>query len=135
MADSVYFEVPGAAAPQGSKDHVGGGRMVESSKALKPWRERVAIFAHNAMGGRPPFVGAVAIAIIVRIPNPKSDPRRAYPTKKPDLDKLERAIFDGITGVVIKDDSLIVSNHSRKISVPTDEPACVSISVFPIEGR
>ncbi|MGH7348018.1 MAG: hypothetical protein ACREK4_24145, partial [Candidatus Rokuibacteriota bacterium] len=34
--------VAGVAAPQGSKRHVGGGIMRESSKAVGPWRERVA---------------------------------------------------------------------------------------------
>ena len=28
-------------APQGSKRHVGGGRMIESSAKVKPWREAV----------------------------------------------------------------------------------------------
>lgn len=31
------FSVLGLPAPQGSKTHVGEGRMVESSKRVKPW--------------------------------------------------------------------------------------------------
>ena len=30
------------------------------------------------------------------------------PGTRPDLDKLARALLDGITGVVVKDDSLVV---------------------------
>ena len=33
--------IPGVPAPQGSKRHVGGGRLVESSKKVKPWRRAV----------------------------------------------------------------------------------------------
>ena len=29
-------------APQGSKRHVGGGRLIEASKRVKPWRQAVA---------------------------------------------------------------------------------------------
>ena len=36
------FAVFGLPAPQGSKRHVGEGRMVESSKRVKPWRRQVA---------------------------------------------------------------------------------------------
>lgn len=34
----LHFEIPGRPAAQGSKRHVGGGRMIEQSKYLKPWR-------------------------------------------------------------------------------------------------
>ena len=36
------FSVLGLPAPQGSKTHIGNGRMVESSKRVKPWRRQVA---------------------------------------------------------------------------------------------
>ena len=38
----ITFHVSGTPAPQGSKRHVGGGRMIESSKKVEPWREAVA---------------------------------------------------------------------------------------------
>ena len=43
----VEFEVVGLPAAQGSKRHVGNGVMVESSKALKPWRSAVAEAARD----------------------------------------------------------------------------------------
>lgn len=46
--DVVEFFVPGRPAPQGSKRHVGHGIMVESSRDLGPWRERVALAANPA---------------------------------------------------------------------------------------
>lgn len=45
---AVQFDVLGVPAAQGSKRHVGNGRMVESSKALHPWRDSVAAAARDA---------------------------------------------------------------------------------------
>src|ERR1700676_3259288 len=39
--DRMKITVRGIPAPQGSKRHVGGGRMIEMSKAVGPWREAV----------------------------------------------------------------------------------------------
>ena len=44
--------VNGLPAPQGSHKHVGGGRMVESSKKVKPWRQDVKAAA-EALGNTP----------------------------------------------------------------------------------
>jgi hypothetical protein len=38
---SWSFYAIGDPAPQGSKRHVGGGRLVESSKRVAPWRDTV----------------------------------------------------------------------------------------------
>jgi hypothetical protein len=37
----LRVDVYGLPAPQGSKRHVGGGRMIEASKKVGPWREAV----------------------------------------------------------------------------------------------
>ena len=62
----IWFFVPGVPAPQGSKRHVGNGRMVESSKDLPAWRHSVGWKAREAMGNRPVFVGPVAVNISFR---------------------------------------------------------------------
>lgn len=105
----VKFFVPGKPAPQGSKRHVGHGIMVESSREVGPWRERVALAAHNAMSTRPLLAGAVTLALSFVLPRPKSTPKRRTPaaTKRPDVDKLARAVLDAITDVVIVDDGQI----------------------------
>jgi crossover junction endodeoxyribonuclease RusA len=68
----IAFFVPGKPAPQGSKRHVGRGIMVESSRDVGPWRERVALVAHNAMAGRDLLDGAVAVRLEFTLPRPKS---------------------------------------------------------------
>lgn len=115
----ISIFVPGIAAPQGSKRHVGKGVLVESSKTLKPWRNDVGREASIAMRGREMVYGPVAVRLAFHFPRPKghfgtgknagtikaSAPRRHI--VKPDIDKLERAIYDALTGIVWKDDSQV----------------------------
>ena len=110
--------IPGRPAPQGSKRHVGNGVMIESCKTVKPWREsiRSALITDR---GKPieRFEGAVVCILDFVLPRPKTTPKRSTPeaTKKPDIDKLSRAVLDAITSAgVIVDDSYIVDMHPKK---------------------
>ncbi len=115
----VSFWVPGSPAPQGSKRHVGKGILIESSKAVGPWRERVALAAHNAMSGHPPLVGPVEVQLRFCLLRPKSAPKRPTPAvKRPDLDKLVRAVFDALTHVCFADDSQVIELIATKELVP-----------------
>ena len=50
---------------------------------------------------------------------PKSLPKRIlYPYKRPDLDNLEKAVMDGLQGVVFDDDSRIVAKQTLKAFHP-----------------
>jgi crossover junction endodeoxyribonuclease RusA len=125
---TVRIEVRGIPAPQGSKRHVGGGRMVESSKKVAPWRDAVRTETQRAMGAQPPMGGALAVDILFYMPRPKGHYRTgrnaglvspsapARPCSTPDLDKLARACLDGLTeGGAWKDDGqvadLLVAKH------------------------
>jgi crossover junction endodeoxyribonuclease RusA len=116
--------VPGRPAPQGSKDYMGRsksgkGILVESSKAVKPWRADVREALLDSRGaplarfakGVPVFVTLTFI-----LPRPKSYPKRHVPaTKKPDLDKLTRAVLDAMTSAgVLHDDSQVTMLSARK---------------------
>lgn len=117
-AATITFHVPGKPAPQGSKRHVGRGIMVESSKEVGPWRERVALAAHAAMTdvGAGIITTAAAVDVEFVMPRPKSTPKRRTPAAihRPDLDKLVRAVLDGLTAVLIVDDSQVISLHAGK---------------------
>lgn len=118
--------VPGRAAPQGSKRHVGGGRLIESSKAVAPWRTTVAWHTAQAYTG-PPLQGALQVVLEFVMPRPASTPKRTTPAaiKKPDLDKLIRAVFDALTGVVWRDDSQVIEVVASKQLAELDEqPGC-----------
>lgn len=110
--------VPGDPASQGSKRHVGGGRMVESSKKLKPWRSDVRChLLDDENQPRARFDGAVHVEAEFVMPRPSGTPKRSEPpaVKKADLDKLLRAIFDAITSSgVWRDDKQVVSVSAAK---------------------
>ena len=125
LADVYLVRVPGLPRPQGSKRHVGNGRMVESSPYVDPWRERVALAARAAHGGQ--LDGALHVTVCFSLPRPKGHYRTGrnahllrdgapdYPTTRPDLDKLTRAILDALTGVWWADDSLVVGIDALKV--------------------
>lgn len=121
--------VPGAPAPQGSKRHVGNGRMIESSKTVGPWRERVALAVHGL--GWPLLAGAVSVQLQFVLPRPTSTPKRRTPPaiKRPDVDKLARAILDAITGIAFVDDSQVTNLHATKRLAGIGEHAGVVIAV------
>lgn len=139
---TIKFFVPGKSAPQGSKRHVGGGRMIESSADLGPWRERVALVAAQCMSEMASvhsrisvdvgmFDRAVSVRLDFVLPRPKSTPKRSTPQaiKRPDIDKLARACLDALTNVVITDDSLVVELVARKRLAQPDEMPGVGIKV------
>jgi len=133
MADAIEFFVPGVPRPQGSKDHVGGGRLVESSKGLKEWRWRVGLAANHARHGAPLHTSAVRTTLVFVMPRPKALDRNAPTppmTTPPDVDKLVRGVLDALTGTLIVDDSLVTSlGDTRKRYAEPAEPPGVHITV------
>lgn len=115
----MRIEVAGIPAPQGSKRHVGGGRMVEASRAVGPWREAVRAETQRAIKtihNSEPFTGPTGVKAWFYLPKPKSAPANARPDKRPDLDKLCRAVLDGITdGGALLDDGQVVQIAAIKI--------------------
>lgn len=97
MTLSVF--VPGQPAPQGSKRHVGHGIMVESCKAVKPWRSDIRSACIDR-DGQPLvfFDGPVSVRLEFVMKRPTSTPKRKTPpaVRKPDIDKLSRAVLDAI---------------------------------------
>lgn len=121
----MNFFVPGVPAPQGSKRHVGGGRMVESSRDLPAWREAVTWYALRAADPDEdlhdcPLRLDVEFRFIMPKSRKKADRDRgwAYKVTKPDLDKLVRAIGDALEASgVITSDAQIVVTHTEKLEV------------------
>lgn len=120
----LQFSVIGLPKPQGSKRHVGNGIMVESAGApLKDWRSSVAAAAHNERvrrGGG--FTGPVRVDLWFVLPRPKSAPKRfVAASKRPDIDKLSRAVLDALTtSALIADDSLVVDLRASKMLASPD---------------
>lgn len=114
----VAFTVTGTPAPQGSKRAIVRGNravLVESSAKVRPWRDAVRHEAADAMNGAQPFDGPLEVHITFRLPKGVSV-KRDLPTTAPDLDKLVRSTFDGLTdGGVWRDDSLAVRIVASKV--------------------
>ena len=109
-------------APQGSKRHVGGGRLIESSKRVKPWRAAVA---HEARLAGQQVVGPCAVELVFRFTRPRShhkasgELRASAPrfcvVKRNDLDKCCRSTLDGLVdGGLLVDDCLVVKLFALK---------------------
>lgn len=129
MSDLSFF-VPGKAAAQGSKRHVGRGVMVEMSKDLPAWRTAVANAARTAHQGRPTIDGPVAVAMTVYLAKPRTTKFRAYPAGPPDGDKLCRSAGDALTASgVIKDDARIVHWDAWKRWATPETPPGAHITI------
>ena len=134
----IEFWVPGNPAPQGSKSFKGfsgNGRAIlaESSKAVGPWRERVAFFGMQAMksDAATPFAGAVIVSLEFILPRPTSAPKlKVLPaSKRPDVDKLARACLDALTNVCFLDDSQVVQLVASKRVALFGEPSGCQFTV------
>lgn len=124
----ISYWIEGEPAPQGSKTgFIKNGRvvMVESSKKVKPWREAVAATTkrqvENLYGF--PISEPCEIALVFHLLKPKTVTRKR-PAVKPDLDKLIRSTFDGLTtGGLYTDDALVIEVSATKLYA-TDRIGC-----------
>jgi Holliday junction resolvase RusA-like endonuclease len=141
------FFVGGQPAAQGSKRHVGGGVMVESSTKVKPWRQDVVAAARQAADSFDDvetFAEAVQVEVAFYFTRPKSHygtgrnantlkasaPR--YVATKPDLDKLLRSTFDALTTAGIwRDDNLAADVWAIK---RYGDQAGARIEITPLQG-
>lgn len=107
------FFVEGLPSPQGSKKHIGNGRMIESSKTLPAWRKAIKQATQHHHTGEP-IDQPVKVTVDFFMPKP-AKPMFDMPATAPDLDKLCRAIGDGLEqGGALRNDSRIVEWAARK---------------------
>ena len=104
----ITFWVDGLPASQGSKRHVGNGRLVESDKKLPAWRKAIETTVAELHKGDP-----IDEPVIVRadfyLPKPKK-PRWWVPATALDTDKLQRALGDGMEkGGLLRNDARIIT--------------------------
>ena len=97
-----------------------------SRTKLQVYRGVIRDKAIEAMGGEAPTTGPVDVTVGFHFPRPKShygtgknaghvkDSAPDHHITRPDIDKLLRALLDGMTGVVFKDDSQVAEIVARK---------------------
>lgn len=134
----VSFTVYGMAQPAGSKTagvtKSGKTFVRDSAKKSRPWKTEVARTAAEAMDGAALLDGPLALTVMFFVPRPKghfgarglrpSAPE--YPTVRPDVTKLLRAVEDAVTGIVWRDDAQVVHQTAFKAY---GEPARATVTV------
>lgn len=119
-AESTSFVVYGVPATAGSKKgfvNQKTGRVIitDDSKRSRPWKALVTDAAIEAIGEQELLTGPLELRLSFYLIRPKghygvkgvrpSAPR--FPTVKPDLLKLARAVEDALSGIVYRDDAQI----------------------------
>lgn len=107
----ISFFVDGKPIPQGSMKVIHGHIIHTQGSALAAWRSAIALGARHA--GALPRDGAISIEMSFVMPKPRTVTRSA-PTVAPDLDKLVRAVLDGLTAIAYRDDAQVTSIIARK---------------------
>jgi len=132
----IRLVIFGTPHPQGSKSamrnkHTGRINMIEGSKTgavkHKEWRRAVADAArdHLAQGGEIVPDGPVGVWLVFHLAKPKSTPKyQRWVRVKPDLDKLIRAVLDGLAdgGALVGGDSRVAEIKARKVYATPGEP-------------
>ena len=139
--DLIEFFVAGEPVPQGSTKAFYIKKLdrvvtTHTNANTEVWRNRIATEAQHADQLRPHSyfsedrrVG-YEVYMDFDFTKPKSAPkRRKHNTKRPDLDKLVRAALDGITNILIPDDSQVVRITAGKCYGQCDQPPGLHISV------
>lgn len=100
------------------------GRMIESCKALKPWRDLIISETQHNLKEIKLLDEAVSVSLVFLFPRPKAHfnskgalkpSAPEYKTTKPDIDKLARAVLDSLTlAGVFRDDALVYSLTLQK---------------------
>jgi len=113
--------VEGQPITQGSmvRARFGGGMHHQNASALALWRAQIGIATRHsaeACGVLLPLEGPLRLTGTFVLPRPKSAPkRRIWPHVGKDLDKLARALLDGLTQCgAWEDDSQVVQLDVEK---------------------
>lgn len=125
----------GTPIPQGSKKaFVRGGRvsLVEANPGLKSWRSAVALEVKRAMLSAcvaPAQGGPMVVELVFVFERPKSV-KRDWMSVKPDVDKLCRAVLDGVSdsGFWVGDQQVVELRALKRYGVD-GEPAGVWIDL------
>jgi len=101
---------------------IGGHARIFTPKTTEAYEKEIRAAWVRANGDKPEE-GPLRARIYFGLPIPKSETkgnklqmiqRKVFPTKKPDLDNLAKAVLDALNGVAYKDDCQIVTMLSRK---------------------
>ena len=120
VPDTFSCFIRGIPAPQGSKTpdkrKDGSVYVRDANPNLKDWRYGVH-FVLQSKGKGPPWEGPICLELEFQLLRPPSvsEKKRPYPTVKPDLGKLGRAVEDAMKGIALRDDAqIVVCSYSKR---------------------
>lgn len=127
----LEITVLGTAQPQGSKTVYAGRAVDANAKKLKPWRKAVTQAVIEQTGDWKLTADPIEVSFNVFLPRPRTVTRPLH-TVKPDIDKLARAILDGITDskTIWVDDSQVINLRARKHYVWEELEPQVTIRIY-----
>lgn len=153
---AITFAVRGLPVAQGTaRAFVAGGKARIATDSNRPnspigaWRGAIASAASEAMGQEPAWAGPTTVTVFFVFPRPAShylpaNGRRAVPelrldaprfhVGKPDIDKLERALLDGITNVVVRDDSQVAGVRKWKVYEDDERRPGCQVQIDQLKG-
>ena len=125
MTVGVSFHVPGEPQGKGRAKivKIGGFSRMATPQKTAAYEGLIAHAAQQAMCGAAPMDCACAVQLSITLAVPASWSKKkaaaalagqVMPTKKPDADNVVKAVFDGMNGVVWKDDVQAVDLFLRK---------------------
>lgn len=129
--------------PQGSMySPKGTTKMLHSKRGkgrtVAQWRKEAKECAFLAMRRKKIIDGPVMGRVVFYLARPVSRPNAVFPDRKPDLDKLVRALGDALEGIVITQDSRIVHWHVWKLYAdhnPAGGVPCSAVTVSEVGER
>lgn len=130
----IEFFVPGIPQPQGNHRVSRSGYVYDANPKLRGWRDAVTAVARAARRGRDPIDYPVAVEVYFLLPKPKK-PTFDLPAVSPDLDKLQRALGDGLEASgLLKNDSRVVAWNAQKLYAARAQQPGAQVTLLPADN-
>lgn len=116
----LSFFVSGTPLAQGRPRFRRAGNFVQTydPATSKSWKESVRwqCIEYMQKEGKGMIDGAIEASLAFLLPRPKSLPKKVkHHIKKPDMDNLEKSIFDALEGIAYRNDSQIYKKSTMKM--------------------
>lgn len=125
VSETTTFTILGRCPTKGSTKsfaHPKTGQIVTlpMNANLKQWTKDARVQARIAKVPMIHKPHAVVMLVNVQFVKPKTA-KQLYPSVRPDIDKLLRAVLDALTSVAYQDDSQVVSVTTTKVYGPSEQ--------------
>lgn len=125
MNQAIIVRVPGQAVGKGRPRVANRGphASLYTPEKTASYESLVKMAGQQAMAGADLILVAVSVSISITCQIPASWSKRKQaqalagdirPTSKPDIDNVVKVLFDGLNGIVWKDDVQVVDTSARK---------------------